>query len=126
MTANVRVIQARDFIRATPEGVADLKAAENLLAELARHANSLEEFDVLVDTRHVSGSLTAAQLWFLAEQLARYHGSFAHKTAILCPVERFDHAQFFALCAEHRGFNIMAFDNYEDAMEWLLNASPLH
>ena len=126
MAFNVRVIQARDFIRATPEGVADLNAAEKLLAELARHADTLEDFDVLVDTRSMSGSLSAAQLWFLSEQLARYHGNFAHRTAILCPVERFDHAQFFALCAEHHGFNIMAFDSYEDAMEWLLNASHLH
>jgi hypothetical protein len=126
MSHNVRVIQARDFVRATPEGVADLKTAENLLAELARHAAGIEDFDVLVDTRRVSGSLSAAQLWFLSEHLARYHDNFAHKTAILCPAERFDHAQFFALCAENRGFNIMAFDNYEDAMEWLLDSSLLH
>jgi hypothetical protein len=117
MSHNVRVIQARDFVRATPEGVADLKTAENLLAELARHAAGIEDFDVLVDTRRVSGSLSAAQLWFLSEHLARYHDNFA---------ERFDHAQFFALCAENRGFNIMAFDNYEDAMEWLLDSSLLH
>jgi hypothetical protein len=126
VTTNVRVIQARDFLHATPEGAADLKAAERLLAELARHSEGLEDFDVLVDTRRVNGTLSAAQLWFLSEQLARYHGNFARKTAILCPVERFDHAQFFALCAENRGFNIMAFDSYEDAMEWLLESSSLH
>ena len=51
----------------------------------------------------------------------RYRKTFARRTAILCPIERFDHARFFALCAEHRGFNIQAFTSYEEAMEWLLS-----
>jgi hypothetical protein len=39
---------------------------------------------------------------------------------VLCPLERFDHSRFFALCAENRGFDVRAFVSYEDAMEWLI------
>jgi hypothetical protein len=39
---------------------------------------------------------------------------------VLCPLEKFDNARFFALCAENRGVNVHAFTSYEDAMEWLI------
>jgi len=118
--ASVRVIQGRDFIRARPEGEADLETAEKLLKDIAQAGAGLDDFEILVDTRHVAAFLSATDLWTLAEQLVRYRKTFARRTAILCPIERFDHARFFALSAEHRGFNIQAFTSYEDAMEWLL------
>ena len=122
MPASVRVIHARDFIRARPQGEADLESAEKLLKDIAAAGSGLDEFDILVDTRHVAAVLSATDLWTLAEQLVLYRKTFARRTAILCPIERFDHARFFALCAEHRGFNIQAFTAYEEAMEWLLSS----
>ena len=50
----------------------------------------------------------------------RFRKTFAHRTAILCPIERFDHARFFALCGENHGFNIHVLTWYEEAMEWLI------
>ena len=120
MPGTVKVIQAREFIRARPDGEANLEAAEELLKDIAEAGEGLEAFEILVDTRDVSGRLSAASLWSLAERLVRYRKTFAHRTAVLCPVERFDHARFFALCAENKGFNLRAFTSYEDAMEWLL------
>lgn len=120
MSANVRVIQARDFIRARPDGEAELEAAEALVHSIAQAGEGLEEFEILVDTREVAGRLSATDLWTLAERLLRYRKTFTHRTAILCPIERFDHARFLALCADNHGLNIHAFTSYEQAMEWLL------
>jgi hypothetical protein len=44
------------------------------------------------------------------------------KTAVLCPLARFDHAAFFALCAESRGFQVRAFTSLVGAYEWLIAA----
>jgi hypothetical protein len=118
--ANVKVIHAREFIRAQPDGQAHLDSALQLLKDIAQAGAGLEDFEVLVDTRLVSGRLSATDLWTLAEQLVRFRKTFAHRTAILCPIERFDHARFFALCGENHGFNIHAFTSYEEAMEWLI------
>jgi DNA-binding transcriptional LysR family regulator len=118
---NIKVIHATDFIRATPEGKPSMEKAEQLLKEIADAGAGLEGFHVLVDGRRVSGALTAAELWYLADKLVRYRRTFENKTAILCPVENFDHAQFFALCAEKHGFNIQAFTSYEKAIQWLLD-----
>ena len=43
----------------------------------------------------------------------------ARKTAVLCPLERFDHVKFFALCSERHSIRIRAFVTYEQAMDWL-------
>jgi hypothetical protein len=122
MPTNVRVIHATDFIRAKPEGPAYLEDAEKLLHDIVKAGEGLDDFEVLVDTRSVSGALSATDLWRVAERLTEFRNSFAHKTAILTPLQKFDHARFFALCAENRGFNVRAFTSYEEAMEWLIGA----
>lgn len=124
MPHQVKVIHASDFIRARPEGEFDLEASERLLGEIARAGAALEEFEILLDVRQAQGTMSATDLWSLAERLVRYRSTFARKTAILCPMEKFDRARFFALCAENRGFNIRAFTVYEEAMEWLLAEAP--
>lgn len=122
MPANVKVIRARDFIRARPGGDANLEKAEQLLKDIAEAGTGLDDFDILVDTREVSGMLSATDLWSLAQRLVRYRKTFARRTAVICPIEKFDHTRFFSLCADNHGFNIQAFTSYEDAMEWLLGA----
>lgn len=120
MPTNVKVIPARDFIRARPDGHAYLDKAEELLAEIAKAGDGLDDFAILVDTREVSGRLSATELWRLAETLLKFRRTFAKRTAVLCPIDKFDHTRFFTLCAENHGFNIRAFVAYEDAMEWLI------
>jgi hypothetical protein len=122
LPANVKVIRARDFIRARPGGDANLEKAEQLLKDIAEAGTGLDDFDILVDTREVSGMLSATDLWSLAQRLVRYRKTFARRTAVICPIEKFDHTRFFSLCADNHGFNIQAFTSYEDAMEWLLGA----
>ena len=123
MPTNVKVIHAGDLVRARPEGEAYLEDAEQLIRDIAAAGAGLAEFEVLVDTRRVKGSLSATDLWTLAEKLGRFRDNFAHRTAVLCPLEKFDHSRFFALCAENRGFNIRVFISYEEAMEWLIDGT---
>ena len=120
MPAQIKVISAGDFIRAKPTGEFDLEASEQLLAGIAKAGEALDDFDILVDTREAQGVLSATDLWFLADKLVHYRRTFARKTAVLCPLEKFDRARFFAMCAESRGFNMRAFADYEHAMEWLI------
>lgn len=122
MAREVRVVKARDFVSAKPDGKLDLEKSEQLLCEVVGVARPLEEFDILVDTRDAASVLSAADLWYLADRLQKHPHTFAGRTAILCPSERFDHAAFFALCAERRGISMQAFTAYEDAMAWLISA----
>jgi len=119
MARNIRIISARDFVSAKPDGQLNLEESEQLLREVVSVSEPLEEFDILVDTREAASALSATDLWFLADRLVRYPKTFAGKTALLCPTERFDHASFFALCAGNKGIDMQAFTSYEEAMKWL-------
>jgi hypothetical protein len=55
----------------------------------------------------------------LADRLARHRHAFSGKTAVLCPMERFDRAHFFALLADSKGLDVEAFTSYEEAIAWL-------
>lgn len=119
MARNIRIISARDFVSAKPDGQLNLEESEQLLREVVSVSEPLEEFDILIDTREAASALSATDLWFLADRLVRYPKTFAGKTALLCPTERFDHASFFALCAGNKGIDMQAFTSYEEAMKWL-------
>jgi hypothetical protein len=120
MARKIRVINARDFVSAKPDGLLNLEESEHLLREVVHVSDPLEEFDILVDTRDATSTLSATDLWFLADRLVNYPRTFAGtRTAILCPNDRFDHASFFALCAENKGIEMQAFTSYEEAMLWL-------
>ena len=119
MARHIRIINARDFVAAKPDGELNLEESELLLREVVSVSDPLEEFDILVDTRESASTLSATDLWYLADRLVKYPRTFAGRTAILCPTERFDHASFFALCAGNKGIDMQAFTSYEEAMTWL-------
>ena len=64
--------------------------------------------------------LNTSDLWTLAAKAASEAAKSRRRTAVLCPAERFDHARFFAMCAERHSLNIRAFVDYEHAIEWLI------
>jgi hypothetical protein len=119
MPANVKVIRAHEFVRARPGGVLNLEASEQLLLDIARAAEGRDNVEILIDTRQAEGQLGASDLWFLADRLGRHRHAFSGKTAVLCPMARFDRARFFSLLAESKGFDVEAFTSYEEAMAWL-------
>jgi hypothetical protein len=120
MPTNVKIIHAHDFVRATPGGVLDRAASEQLLSDIARASAALYEFQILLDTRRALVVLDSADLWMLARKVTEQYRALMRKTAVLCPTERFNHARFFAMCTQSEGLNVRAFVNYEDAMEWLI------
>ena len=122
MPANIRIIHAHDFMKATPEGWLDRQQSMKLLLEIASVAPKLTNFHVILDTRKAQSGLTEIDLWFLASELSDNFRDVSQspRMAVLCPTERFNQAEFFALCAKNRGFNISAFTSFEDAYEWLI------
>ena len=121
MPTNVKIIDAREFVRATPGGLLDYEASEKLLLEIAEASRDVEDLDVLLDTRNAMAVLSTMDLWALAQKAAMHGAKTLCKTAVLCPAERFDHAQFFGMCGQQHGLNIRAFIDYEHAMEWLIS-----
>src|SRR5882672_360378 len=120
MATNVRIIQARDCVKVTPDGWLDLERSKALLLEVAALIAPLSEFHIILDTRKAESRMTSTDLWDLASELKRLGAAFPGKTAVLCPLERFDKAGFFAISAQRMGFRISAFTSFEEAIEWLI------
>jgi hypothetical protein len=116
---DVKIIHSHDFIKATPEGQLDLEATKKLLVDIASASTPFDDYDILLDTRKADSDMSATDLWCLAAELHRFRETLSRKTAVLVPPDRFDHAGFFALCAQERGFQVSAFTSLGDAMAWL-------
>ncbi|MGD0878661.1 MAG: hypothetical protein ABSA01_11000 [Anaerolineales bacterium] len=120
MATNMRIIHAADFIKVTPDGKLNLDESRKLLIEIASAPVPLVNYEIIIDTRKAQAAMSITDLWYLAAELSKLHKSFSRKTAVLCPLEKFDQAGFFALCAQNRGFQVRAFTSFEDAIEWLI------
>ncbi len=119
MATDIRIIHAHDFVKATPEGKFDFERSKILLTEIALAASPLGDCQIILDTRKAQVEMSVTQLWYLAVELSNLRKDFSGRTAVLCPLDRFDDAEFFALCAQNRGLRVRAFASFEDVMEWL-------
>jgi hypothetical protein len=69
--------------------------------------------------------LTYTQLYELARAFQESGFGPKHRLAVLIDPNRYDKAEFFAICASSRGWNCFAFDNFEEIFEWLSDTTEL-
>jgi len=124
MPTNVRIIHARDFIKATPEGALDLAETTKVLKEIATASAHLADYAIILDTRHAHSTMSVTDLWFMAKEISGLGKAFQRKTAVLCPLERFEYAEFLELRAKNRGNQVRALTSLGHAMEWLIEDGP--
>jgi len=124
MPTQIKIIRASEFIIATPQGQVDLEKSKQLLVKIALASATLSAHEILLDIRKSGQELSAIDLWQLAAELSDRRTVFAGKIAILCQLNHSNLADFFALCAQNRGFPVKAFTSYEQAVEWLIEGNP--
>jgi hypothetical protein len=120
MPTNIEIIRAHDFMKATVAGKLNFEESKKALMEIAAAPTPSDDFEIILDTRKAKLELSITDLFDLASELAHFRKAFSRKMAVLCPLERFDDAGFFALCAQVRDFQVRAFVSFEDAIEWLV------
>lgn len=126
MKVNHRVINAKDFIKAKPTGELDLEHAKKMLTRIALMATPPADYEILVDVREAHGNLNYADMYELMAVLGQHRDACRNKIAILArDDEQFDRAHFTELCAKYRGFEVGAFTNFEETINWLTSASGL-
>jgi hypothetical protein len=126
MDLNLRLIHAKDFLKTTPTGEIDRETSKRLILKFALEHPSPGQYDVLIDTRQTTGRLTLFDMVEMVNVMIEHRESFRSKAAILTTHGYpFDHAKFMELYAGNRGFQIGAFDDFEEAMNWLMTSSEL-
>jgi len=121
MDLNLRLIQAKDFLKANPVGEYDLEMTKQLLLTLAMENAYPRQYDVLIDARGASGRLSFPDIMELVQMMIENRDSFRSKLAILAsPGKQFGNAKFMELYAGNRGFRVRAFVDFEEALYWLV------
>jgi hypothetical protein len=123
---NIRLIHSRDFIRTTPEGDLDLAMSKEIILRLAVENARPGQYDILIDIRGTTKRLSYFDVANLVQVMIDHRESFRSRLAILIePGERFDDAKFMELYAGNRGFQVGAFNDFEEALDWLVTSSEL-
>jgi hypothetical protein len=125
MPHDLHVIRAGDFIRLDGEGSPDLAASRRALAELARAMEARDLDRAILDIREVQSRLSPTDIYELATTFAATGFRRAHRLAIVCRATRIDNADFFAMLTQNRGWDVRAFDEFEEAFEWLTTQDPI-
>ena len=119
MPHDIRVIPAKEFLRANVHGQVDLASSKALLTELAAAVGPGQH--ILIDSRDTGKAiLTSLEIYDLVQTLRALGLGLMNKIAILRHhTDGFDRARFFQLLANDRGFAVGAFEDFEAAFGWL-------
>lgn len=127
MKATYKIFSAKDFIKASPTGKPDLDQAKKMLVELVTIAQPPADYEILLDVRETYGHLTYCEIFELVTELGKHRSAFHNKIAVLSRNgHQFDKARFLELCAKNRGFQVGAFADFEQTIEWLENSVEVH
>jgi len=118
MPYNLQIVKPSDFVRLDAKGQTDVEETRRILKSVAKACVDRGIDRALLDARDVPPSLTLSDLYSLAVSFREMGFYQDHRLAILHRYTATERAEFFAMCASERGWNVRAFDNYEEAIEW--------
>ena len=126
MGAKISIIPASEFLVADVGGEYDVEQSRSQLAKLLRAAAVSDTDNILLDVRESYSRMRAFEVFSLVSVFDQLTPPFAGRLAILNrPKDAFDRAEFFSKCAQRRGFDVEAFQDYEEAVHWLYPPQPL-
>ncbi|HET7766920.1 MAG TPA: hypothetical protein VFK92_17675 [Burkholderiales bacterium] len=124
MAIDVRLIQPKDFIKTAANGELDLAVSKELMRKTAEEMKSTPIRRILLDSRQAVAKWSPATLYEVAVVFTEDPAFRNTRVAILTRHERIDNARFLTLVANSRGAQMMAFEDFEDAIDWLVLSGP--
>ncbi|MBW8035044.1 MAG: hypothetical protein FVQ79_05260 [Planctomycetes bacterium] len=130
MDVKYKIISAKDFIKADPNGECDLAHSKKILVELAAVNQPPADYEILMDFRHTNVNTTVhLSFWDVVEfakEFCRHREAFRNKVAFLCRNDKqLDRAKFAQLFTTNRGFRVAAFISFEEAIDWLADPQDI-
>jgi len=120
MSYDLHVVKSTDFVRLDAKGNVDFEESRRVLSDLARTCFARGIDRALLDIRKVpNATLKLAEVYALARTFGEMGFQRHQRVAVLHSYSSTDRADFFVMCTADQGFDISAFDQFEDAAEWL-------
>ena len=129
MAAEIKIYKVNDFIRLIETGEIDFQRSRELIREIADAANYHADHNILVDLRETAVTTRSmSDVLQLAMDMALYKSLFRNKIASVIPddAERLSIAENFKACLDIQGFEFNFFTDFEQAIEWLSETSPMN
>lgn len=121
MKAEIKFVQTKDFIQTTASGTLNLTGSKKVLSEIERLNKPDHLHDILVDIRDTNPGLSLSDIYELVTEVGNHRHAFRKKIAILLGSQHdIDKARFLEMTASNRGYNVNAFSDFEDAVNWLM------
>lgn len=119
MPLELQIIRAREFVRLGTEGQFDFESTRALLKTLADACRKRGIERALVDVRESSSNLTPNDLAALVNAFTEVGFSKGLRLAVLHGGDQEYRARLFAFISKLRGWKVQAFEQFEEALEWL-------
>ena len=125
MPIDVKVVHAREFIQTKANGEFDLEGTQELFLAVFSKMKEAKVSEVVMDLRELTTNMTASDINELLSVLNHVGSWSTWKIAIVYrPKDDFDRAKFFELCAQNRGYQVGAFQDFEEAITLCVNLLP--
>jgi len=118
MPCSLQIVKTRDFFKLNAQGQLDVRQSHDVLAGLAKSCIAHDIDCALLDVRDASGTLKISDLYALARAFPEMGFREAHRLALLHRYNAGERAEMFAMFASDRGWNVRAFEEFEEAIEW--------
>jgi hypothetical protein len=123
MPLDLQIIRASEFIRLGAKGRVDVKESREILTEIARACRKRGIDRALLDVRalHI-GPKPVFSLQDLARLVSTFHElgfRKEHRLAVLYSADPHHRARLFAFLSNLHGWQVRAFDQFEEAIVWL-------
>jgi hypothetical protein len=128
MPLQLQIIRAHEFIRVGARGRFDVAASRAALADLARACRKRAVHQALLDLRAVKpGPVPVFKPTDLVTLVSTFHAigfTKKHRLAVLYTADPHRRARLFAFISRMKGWNVGAFQNFEEALTWLADNEP--
>jgi hypothetical protein len=119
MPLELQIIRAREFVRLSAEGQFDFESTRAVLKTLADACRKRGIERALVDVRETSSNLTPNDLAALVNAFSEVGFSNRLRLAVLHGGDQEYRARLFAFISALRGWKVQAFEQFQEALEWL-------
>ena len=127
MDVQLRVIRSADFLCTSHAGQLDLDRSKEILLAVAVANRPPNDRDILIDLRAARGEgIEMAKVIELVKVMVDHLASFQRKLALLIPKDHpGERSRLMKQQATERGFKMDVFNDFEEAMNWLMSSTPV-
>lgn len=119
MPLELQLIRAREFIRIGPHGKVDLAESRLILEALSSACQKRGIERALLDVRDVWSDFGPEELAACIQMFHEIGFPHVKRLALLYAGDPHRRVRTFAMIASLRGWSVRAFENFEEAFEWL-------